>query len=222
MAIFSMIPEGDPDLITYLTELFRTIRPDQQNNIFWFSTPEYPGNIEDHTQIQKRKLKKLRELQQKEKLDPKDDNESKMEFRKRFDWTDTLLTETEKQAPEDVQVKYHDMINTEFEVKLTPKDDKAVYSQSLPKPTHLKEDSIGELAFMDKGGIITVLRFSKYASPIFAQKKPNGKLRLLVDLRRINTLMADDYTNKNHPVSTLSDAAQHLSGKLLFCKLDCS
>ena len=27
---------------------------------------------------------------------------------------------------------------------------------------------------------------------------------------------------KNHPVSTLSDAAQHLAGKSLFCKLDCS
>ena len=45
---------------------------------------------------------------------------------------------------------------------------------------------------------------------------------LLVDLRKINTLIADDYANNNHPVSTLSDAAQHLAGKSLFCKLDCS
>ena len=75
---------------------------------------------------------------------------------------------------------------------------------------------------MHKYGIITVLTFSKYASPIFAQRKPNGKLRLLVDLRKINSLIADDYTNNNHPVSTLSDAAQHLAGKSLLCKLDCS
>ena len=75
---------------------------------------------------------------------------------------------------------------------------------------------------MHKYGIITVLPFSKYASPIFAQRRPNGKLRLLVDLRKINTLIADDYTNNNHPVSTLSDVAQHLAGKSLFCKLDCS
>ena len=113
-------------------------------------------------------------------------------------------------------------MNTEFKVRLTPKDDKAVYSQSLPMPIHLKEDLIVELALMHKYGIITVLPFSKYASPIFAQRKPNGKLRLLVDLRKINTLIADDYTNNNHPVSTLSDAAQHLAGKSLFCKLDCS
>ena len=89
-------------------------------------------------------------------------------------------------------------------------------------PIHLKEDLIVELALMHKYGIITVLPFSKYASPIFAQRKPNGKLRLLVDLRKINGLIADNYTNNNHPVSTLSDAAQHLAGKSLFCKPHCS
>ena len=113
-------------------------------------------------------------------------------------------------------------MNIDFKVKLTPKDDKAVYSQSLPMPIHLKKDLIVELALMHKYGIITVLPFSKVASPIFAQRKPNGKLCLLVDLRKINSLIADDYTNYNHPVSTLSDAAQHLAGKSLFCQLDCS
>ena len=170
-------------------------------------------------------------MQRKEKLKPKDDSELRTEFLKRFDWTDTLLTETEKQAVEDILVEYHDIfarhrmdigMNTEFKVKLTPKDDKAVYSQSLPMPIHLKEDLNVELALMHKYGIITMLPFSKYASPVFAQRKPNGKLRLLVDLREINTLIADDSTNNNHPVSTLSDAAQHLAGKSLFCRLDCS
>ena len=75
---------------------------------------------------------------------------------------------------------------------------------------------------MHRYGIITTLPFSKYASPIFAQQKPNSKLRLLVDLRKINALIADDYINNNHPVSTLSDAAQHLAGKKLFCELDWS
>ena len=231
MAFLSMIPEGDPNLVTYLTELLRTNKPHQQNNAFWFPTPENPGNTEDHTPVQTRNLTELRELQRREKLNTKDDSESRTEFLKRFDWTDTLLTETEKQAVEDILVEYHDIfarhrmdigMNTEFKVKLTPKDNKAVYSQSLPMPIHLKEDLIVELAVMHKYGIITVLPFSKYASPIFAQRRPNGKFRLLVDLRKINTLIADDYTNNNHPVSTLSDAAQHLAGKSLFCKLDCS
>ena len=75
---------------------------------------------------------------------------------------------------------------------------------------------------LHKYGILTTLPFSKYASPIFAQKKPKGKLRLLVDLRKINNLISDDYINNNHPVSTLVDAAQHMAGKKLFCKLDWS
>ena len=161
-------------------------------------------------------------MQQKEKLNPKDDNESRIEFLKRFDWTDTLLNRNEKHAVEDILIEYHGIfarhrmdigMNKEFKVRLTPKDDKAVSGQSLPMPIHLKEDLIVELALMHKYGIITVLPFSKYASPIFAHRKPNGKLRLLVDLKKINTLIADDYTNNNHPVSTLSDAAQDLAGK---------
>ena len=231
MAILSMIPEGDPDLITYMTELLRTNKQDHQPNTFWFPTPENAGNTEEHTPIQTRILKELCNLQLKEKLNPRDDIESRTKFLKRFDWTDTLLAETEKQAVEDILVEDHDIfarhrmdigMNTVFKVKLTPKDDKAVYSQSLPMPINLKEDLIVELALMHKYGFITVPPFSKYASPIFAQRKPNGKLRLIVDLRKFNTLIADDYTNNNHPVSTLSDAAQHLAGKSLFCKLDCS
>ena len=112
-------------------------------------------------------------------------------------------------------------MNTEFKVKLTPKDDKVVYNQNLPMPIHLEEDQVVEFALMQKNGIIPVLAFSKHASPIFAQKMRNGKLRLLVDLGKINSLIADDYPNNNHPVSTMSDAAQHLTGKSLFCKLDC-
>ena len=42
---------------------------------------------------------------------------------------------------------------------------------------------------MHKYGIITVLPFSKYASPIFAQRKPNRNLSLFVDLRKIKTLI---------------------------------
>ena len=62
-AILSMIPEGDPDMITYLTELLKTNKPNQQNKTFWFSIPGNPGNTEDHTPIQTRILKELSELQ---------------------------------------------------------------------------------------------------------------------------------------------------------------
>ena len=124
-----MIPEGDSDLITHMTELLKTNKQDQQTNTFWFPTPKNPGNTEEHTLIQTRILKELRELQLKEKLNPKADIESRMDFLKRFNWTDTLLTENEKQTVEDVLVEYHDIfarhrmdigMNTKFKVRLTP------------------------------------------------------------------------------------------------------
>ena len=231
MAIFSMIPQSDPDLTAYLNELLRTKKLEQQNNTFWFPTPEKPGKPEDHTPIHTRILKELNELNDKEKLNPQENTESRNKFLKRIDWNDTLLTKTEKQAIEDFLVDYHDIfarhrmdigMNAESKVKLTHKIDKAVNSQNSPMPIYLKEDLIVELALMHKFGIITVLPFSKYASPIFAQKKPNRKLRLIVDLWKINSLISNDDTDKNRPVSALSDAAKHLAGKSLFCKLDCS
>ena len=91
-----------------------------------------------------------------------------MKFLKRFDWTDTLLKETEIHAVEDILVEYHEIlarhrmdigVNTEFKMKLTPKDDKddkAVYSLSLPMPIYLQEGLNFELSLMHKYGIITV------------------------------------------------------------------
>ena len=151
-----------------------------------------------------------------------------MKFFSHFDWTDTILSPFEKQHIEDILVQYHDIFarhrfdigtNREFKVKLTPNDDRPTYSQSLPTPINLKDDITVELALLHRYGIITTLPFSKYASPIFAQRKPNGRLRLLVDLRKINNLITQDYVNKNHPVSTLSDAAHHMAGKKLFANL---
>ena len=177
MAILSMIPQHDPDLTAYLNELLRTSKPGQQDNTFWFPTPENHGKPEDHTPIQTRILNELNELKDKEKLNPQESTESRNKLLKQFDWTDTRLTQMEKQAIEDILVDYHDIfarhrmdigMNTEFKVKLTPKDDKAVYSQNLPRLIHLKEELFVELALMHKYGIITVLPFSKYASPIFA------------------------------------------------------
>ena len=173
----------------------------------------------------------MRELENLEQLNPPDDINSRKQFLSNFDCTDSTLQPDTKQAVEDLLVEFHDIferhrfdigINTEFKVQLRPLDNRPAYSQSLPAPINLKDDILVELALLQKHGIITTLPFSMYASPIFSQRKPNGKRRLLVDLRKINTLIADDYINNNHPVSRLTDAAQHMAGKNLFCKIDCS
>ena len=80
-AILSIVREGNTDLITYLTELLRTNKPDQQNNTSCFPTHKNHGNREDHTPIQTRILKKLRELKQKDNLNPKEDTESRRVFK---------------------------------------------------------------------------------------------------------------------------------------------
>ena len=103
-------------------------------------------------------------------------------------------------------------INTKLKVQLTHLDNRPAFSQSLPAPIKLEDNILVELALLHKYGIITTLPFSKYASPVIAKKKPNGKLGLLLDLRKINTLIADD-SIINNPVSTLTDAAQHMAGK---------
>ena len=139
-----------------------------------------------------------------------------------FQWEGSQIEGNHGKQLEQTIVEYNDIfarhrldigINNSFKVKLTPKDERPIHTQSLSVPINLKEDLTVELALMHRYGIITTPPFSKYASPIFAQRKPNGKLRLLVDLGKINALISDDYINNNHSVSTLSDAAQHLAGK---------
>ena len=226
-----LLNNSHDDAIHYITSLLKTSKNDEVNETYWFPTPQNPGNEKEHTPIQTRVLNELRELEQLEKINPLEITNSRNQFLSNFDWTDSTLQPEAKRAVENLLVEVHDIfarhrfdigINTDFKVQLTPLDNRPAYSQSLPVPINLKDDILVDLALLHKYGIITTFSFSKYASPIFAQRKPNGKLRLLVDLRKINTLIADDYINNNHPVSTLTDAAQHMAGKNLFCKLDCS
>ena len=224
--------QDDPENAAfYVSSLIKSSKPEDFKECYWFPTPEDPGDPQQHTPIQKRILKEILYLQELEKLNPQEDPESRRQYLTNFDWTDSTLEPHEIARIEDLLVEFHDIfarhrfdigMNEEFTVKLTPKDDSPAYSQSLPTPINLKEDILVELALLQRYGIITTLPFSKYTSPIFAQKKPNVKMRLLVDLQKINNLISDDYINNNHPVSTLRDAAQHMAGKKLFCKLDCS
>ena len=176
-------------------------------------------------------MSEVKELEEIQKLNPTNSDDEREAFLKNFKWDDTQLSADDQKDIAEILIEFNDIfarhrldigINHDFKIKLTPKTDEPVYSQSLPCPINLKEDLTVELALMHYFGIITTLPFSKYASPVFAQRQPNGRLRLLVDLRKINNLISDDYINNNHPVSTLTDAAQHLAGKRLFCQLDCS
>ena len=225
---------NDPDdTHMYVNELMKSNEHESNEDSFWFPTPEHPGNETEHTPIQRRILKEIRELIEREKLDPTKDAESNKKFLDMFQWEGSQIKGDDRKHLEQTIIEYNDIfarhrldigINNSFKINLTPKDERPVYTQSLPVPISLKEDLTIELTLLHRYGIKTTLPFPKHcrASPIFAQRKPKGKLRLLVDLRKIHVLISDDYINNNHPVSTLSDAVQHLAGKKLFCKLDCS
>ena len=230
-AMLSFMIQHEDTTEIYINELLKLPSPDPDQESYWFPTPDDPGDPTTYTPIQQRIYNELLELKQLEQLNPQDNEESRKSFLSNFAWTDTTLNADERIQIEEILIEFHDIFarhrfdigtNREFKVKLTPNDDRPAYSQSLPTPINLKDDLTVELALLHKYGIITTLPFSKYASPIFAQRKPNGRLRLLVDLRKINNLITEDYINDNHPVSTLSDAALHMAGKKLFCKLDCS
>ena len=176
--ILSMIPECDPDLTAYLNELLRTNKPEQKSNTFWFPTPENTReNWKPHSNTNT-KPQGTHEMEDKKKINPK----RRHEINSLNDLDETVhcwqKTRKRKTGNKDFLFHYHEIfarqsgywMNTDIKVKLTRKDNKVVHSRNLPLPIHLKKDLLVEIALMHKYGIITVLLFSKYVSPIFAEK----------------------------------------------------
>ncbi len=215
----------------FLNQLYKGPAEFNNSSKFWFPTPEDIPDVSKLNGLEKRIDDEITKLKGAEELDPKASIEEREVFLKNFSWEGSILSKKEKRRVEDLLVEYNDIfarhrldvgINTEFKIKLQPEHQKPVYSQSLPTSINLKEDLKVELALMQYYGLITTLPYSRYSSPIFAQKKPNGKLRILVDLRRINHLLRHDYDNNNYPISTMADSAAHMAGKDYLGKIDCS
>ena len=203
-------------------------RPEDNEEKFWFPTPENPGNEQEHSPIQKRILKELRELAALEKLDPTENEESRTKFLSMFKWTDSLITGKDRKNLEDTIVEFNDIfarhkldigMNTQFKVSLTPQDDKPVCTQSLPVPHQSQRRS-------DCGASPHASIRHHHDTPILQICHPH--LRTTETQRQVESIggpaknqrpIADDYINNNHPFSTLSDAAEHLAGKNCFASL---
>ena len=112
--------------------------------------------------------------------------------------------------------------NTELKIKLTPGHPLLVYDQGPPAPIHLRDEILVELALLQYFNIITTLSHSKYSSLLFVHGKSSGRLRILVDLRRVKILRRQEILNSNFSISNMTNATKHFAGKNLFCKLDCS
>ena len=107
-------------------------------------------------------------------------------------------------------------------MKLTPERNIPIDEQGPPTPIHLRNELQVEVALMHYYGLITTLSQSRYNSHLFAQRKNSGRLRLLIDLRKVNRLLKNDYFNTNFPISNMSDAINYFAGKKLCTKLDFS
>ena len=208
-----------------------TGQPPPDYSKLWFPTPETCTDISALTPLQREIYDQILQFQRLEKLDPENNAADRIEFLNKFTWDTCVLSADEKSKVEDFLVDYHDVFakhrfdvgfNTELKIKLTPEHSLPVYVQGPPAPIHLRDEILIELALLQYFNIITTLSHSKYSSPIFCHRKPSGKLRILIDLRRVNHLLRHDYSNSNFPISNLTDATNHFAGKKLFCKLDCS
>ena len=91
-------------------------------------------------------------------------------------------------------------MNTEFKSKLIPKDDKYVYSQNLPVPNLPEKTWLFSFLFCTFVGSLPCYQCPSTQVP-FLHKE--NQTEILVDIRKINNLIPDVCTNKNHPVSTL-------------------
>ena len=106
-------------------------------------------------------------------------------------------------------------ITTQFKVRPTTKTRKPVYTLIL---LNVKRRFNSKTTLTSCYCIITTLRFSQHASPIFTECKPVLKMRLQMDLRKTNELISENYSN-NYTISTLSVAAQHLARKNVYANV---
>ena len=108
IAALNLLTEHD-DVVMYINALMQVERPEDNEEKFWFPTPENPGNEQEHSPIQKRILKELRELTELEKLDPTENEESRNKFLAMFKWTDSLITGKDRDSLENTIAEFHDI-----------------------------------------------------------------------------------------------------------------
>ena len=160
-----------------LNQIFQD--PNAKSDRRWYPTPETCDDPSKLNKIERRIYGEIIKLREEEKLDPTVNEEQRQEFLANFQWEQSILSQHERQTIEALLVNYRDIfarhrldigINTESKIKLTTKHDETVYAQNLPTPTNLKDDLLAELALLLEYGIITTLPYSKYSSPIIAQR----------------------------------------------------
>ena len=138
-----------------------------------------------------------------QKLNPTHNKERPAKFLEKINWNNSAFNQHVKQKMQNLLVNYNSnfarhwsglLINMDCFIKLTPEHTQLEYTPYLSTPIQLRDEMLIELALMQDYEIITTLLFSKYSSPLLAPQTLSGKLRILIDLRRINHFLRQNYT----------------------------
>ena len=206
-------------------------KPPPECEKFWSPTPETCPNPESLPSIQREIYDQILYFQGLEKIEPNNNIQDRMSFLSNFQWENSVLTNDQRSEVEHLLIEDADIFakhrfdvgyNSDLKIKLTTEHQRPLYTQGTPTPIQLRNELTVELALMHYFGLIATLSHSNYSSPLFAHRKPSGKLRMLIYLRRINHSIKTDYINSNFPISNMTDASNHFAGKSLFTKFDCS
>ena len=104
----------------------------------------------------------------------------------------------------------------EYEVKVDPKVKPVVHAPRRV-PIALQPKLEADLDEMQKKGIISNEEgFTPWTNSLVIREKPNGRLRICLDPKNLNTAIIDDPL----PIPTLDDITHKLNGSSLYCKLD--
>ena len=106
--------------------------------------------------------------------------------------------------------------NFECEIKVDPKVKPVVHAPRRV-PIALQPKLEAPLDEMKKKGIISKVEgFIPWTNSLVILEKSNGKLRICLDPKDLNTAIIDD----PHPIPTLDDITHKLNGSTLYGKLD--
>ena len=129
-----LLNNNHDDAIHYSKYVLKTSKTDEVNKTYWFPTPQNPDKGKEHTPIQTRILKELREPQNLEQLNPVDDINSQNQTLSNVDCKNFTKENEAKQAVEALLVDFRNIfgrrrfdigIKTEFKLQLTPLNNKA-------------------------------------------------------------------------------------------------
>ncbi|KAG0420461.1 Retrovirus-related Pol polyprotein from transposon, partial [Dictyocoela roeselum] len=102
-----------------------------------------------------------------------------------------------------------------FEHKIKLKEDVIINKKPYKIPHSIMKPCQEELIKLENLGIIRK-SISTFSSPAFPIKKKNGKLRIVVDYRKLNEITVPQY----YPLPSIMDLIMHIGDSKIFTQLD--